>query len=94
LTLDSEGRIRKKTRVFGGSRVLPEFKRLLSENLDKRRTYDFAVAHFAAAEKINPLEEFIEENYNVRMVLRADLTPALSLHVGPGSWGVFALPVD
>jgi len=94
LTLDSEGRIRKKTRVFGGSRVLPEFKRLLSENLDKRRTYDFAVAHFAAAEKINPLEEFIEENFNVRMVLRADLTPALSLHVGPGSWGVFAMPVD
>ncbi|MCD6087486.1 MAG: DegV family EDD domain-containing protein [Candidatus Hydrothermae bacterium] len=94
LTLDSEGRIRKKTRVFGESRVLPKFKGLLSENLDKTATYDFAVAHFEAADKINPLQEFLEEEFNARMVLRANLTPALSLHVGPGSWGVFAMPVD
>ena len=94
LTLDSEGRIRKKTRVFGESRVLPKFKGLLSEYLDKTATYDFAVAHFEAADKINPLQEFLEEEFNARMVLRANLTPALSLHVGPGSWGVFAMPVD
>ncbi|MCD6382088.1 MAG: DegV family EDD domain-containing protein [Candidatus Hydrothermae bacterium] len=94
LTLDSEGRIRKKTGVFGESRVLSKFRKLLSENLDKAATYDFAVVHFGAAGKIDPLQEFLEEAFNARMVLRADLTPALSLHVGPGSWGVFALPVD
>ncbi len=94
LTLDSEGRIAKYSKVLGKRKVLPKIKEALRKVIKPGRLYDFGIAHLDVPEIAGELEEYIAENFRARLILKSTLTPALGLHAGPKSWGVFAIPVE
>ncbi len=88
-----EGRIVKKASAFSEQGVRRRVLRLLQQTLDPRERYDMAVAWNTQPEVREWLEPYLREHFRVRRFLATEITPVISLHTGPGAWGVFALPV-
>ncbi len=94
LSLRDGREVYKVSKAFGRKRAIEKMKQLFLKNLDKTRTYDFGIAHFVSHDDVVEFEEFFRSNFKVRNLFINELTPALSLHLGPGALGVFAMPID
>lgn len=92
MTLSNEGVIEKKGLALGKKRVLKKIKEYLLNELDRSREYDFAIAYVDTPEIVFELKPFIMENFKVKRFFEGQITPVIALHVGPGAYGVFALP--
>jgi len=88
-----EGRIVKRASALSEAGIRSQVKRILKASLKPDQRYDVAVAWNTDPEIRKEMEPFLRERYRVRRFLATEITPVISLHTGPGAWGVFALPV-
>ncbi len=88
-----EGRIVKKATAFSREGVVQRVLQLLQKTLNSGQLYDMAVAWNTTPEIRQRIEPFLRQHFRVRRFLATEITPVISLHTGPGAWGVFALPV-
>ncbi len=86
--------IYKITTAFGRKNTIKKMKKMLKQNLDPSRKYDFGLSHFRSEKEVAEIEEFIRKEFDVRTVFISELTPGLSLHLGPGALAIFAVPAD
>lgn len=84
----------KVTTAFGRRRTIEKFKKLLKENLDPAHTYDVGIAHFRSERDVEILSDFLRDNFRVDKLFTGELTPSLSLHLGPGALAVFVARAD
>lgn len=88
-----DGSLYKKTAGFGTHRTLKKMFKLLVRELNPSMTYDFGIPHVSSSEIAEKIKDFVERNFRARKVLVGEVTPVLSIHTGPGSFGVVAIPV-
>jgi len=88
-----DGSLYKKTAGFGTHGTLKKMFKLLIRELNPSMTYDFGIPHVSSSEIAEKIKDFVERNFRARKVLVGEVTPVLSIHTGPGSFGVVAIPV-
>jgi len=87
-----DGEIKKVKVAFGDKGTMKKIIELLEEKLDKNFEYDFAVAHVEREEVIEFFKKNLREKFKMKKFYVSSLTPVISIHVGPGAFGVFAVP--
>jgi len=88
-----DGSLYKKSTGFGTNGTLKKMFKLLTRELIPSMTYDFGIPHVLSSEIAEKIKDFVERNFRARKVLTGEVTPVLSIHTGPGSFGVVAIPV-
>ncbi len=88
-----EGRIVKKTSALSEKGIRSRVQQLLDRTLDPQQVYDMALAWNTDPRIREILEPYLRKRFRIRRFLATEITPVISLHTGPGAWGVFALPV-
>ncbi len=94
MSLRNGKEIYKVTTAFGRRRTIKKIKSLMKAKLDPTRKYDFAISHFRSQQDAEDLKEFVHREFRVGQVFVEELTPGLSLHLGPGALAFFAAPAD
>ncbi len=84
----------KITTVFGRKNAIKKISRMLLENLNPEIEYDFGISHFRSTSDVERLKAFIKSHFKVGKLFVSELTPSLSLHLGPGALAVFAAPAN
>ena len=88
LTLDEQGNVVRKMAVRGRPALVPRVLQLLDEVLADAKRYRLGVIHFGRPEFADDLAARLRERYEPVRVLARPLTATISVHTGPGAWGV------
>lgn len=84
------GKVSAVDRVRGSGGLIPRVLDHLDRRLTPRpRQLRVGVVHADAAQTASDVTAEVERRFHPRECLRADVTAALGVHVGPGSWAVF-----
>lgn len=93
LILTPEGKLENIAQALGKEKSYKKLTSILKKKLNPFWSYDFGIAYVGESPYIERLEVFIRQNFSVRHVIKNEAGPLLSLHTGPGAYGVVALPV-
>ena len=84
------GKVGVIDRVRGSGGLIPRVMDHLDRRLTPRpRQIRFGVVHADAAQVAADVANEVERRFQPRECLTANVTAALGIHVGPGTWGVF-----
>lgn len=78
----------------GKADVVPKIEEYLSSRIDPKTRVWLGVSRGNAPEKAAAVAARLREVYQCEYVLVRPLSPSIYLHIGPGSVGVFVLPLD
>ncbi|RLC79604.1 MAG: DegV family protein [Chloroflexi bacterium] len=68
--------------------------KLMEKKAGKGAAIKAAITHVAAPEEASKLQAMVEEAFDCREMLIAELSPALGVHTGPGTVGVCFYPLS
>lgn len=86
----TEGKVTAVDRVRKSKALIPRVLQHLERRLTPRpRQLRIGIAHADAADTAATVCEEIQKRFHPRECLVADVTAALGVHVGPGTWAVF-----
>jgi len=93
ITVNSEGKLETIGTALGEEKAFKKIVKIAKERLNPFQTYDFGIAYVGKSEFVERLEAFVRSEFSVRKLIVNEAGPLLSLHVGPGAYGLVALPV-
>lgn len=88
------GRIEPSEKVRTKARAVERALGLLEEEIGREVPVWVGLAHGNCPEECARLEEAVRSRFNCVRVIKADVGPTISTHVGPGVLGVGLCPVD
>lgn len=83
----TNGEIIAVDKVRGGRAAQPRLVERLAERLDPHRPVVAGVAHAKAPEWADRLRQLVEQRFQVRELVMAELGPVLAANAGPGTVG-------
>lgn len=90
LELSPEGRVEPLDRVRGREAVVPRVLQILEERLTPRpNQLRLGIVHADAPDVVAELKAEVVARFSPKEIVTGPVTPAIGVHVGPGSWGVF-----
>lgn len=92
MTLEDGKEIKKIRVALGDKGVMKKILSILKEKIDASKYYDFGIAHIGREDVVRFFKEELPRHFRVRKFLVSSLSPAISIHVGYGAFGVFAIP--
>ncbi|MEO0238858.1 MAG: DegV family protein [candidate division WOR-3 bacterium] len=93
IAVNSEGKLENIGTALGEEKAFKKIVKIAKERLNPFQTYDFGIAYVGKSEFVERLEAFVRSEFSVRKLIVNEAGPLLSLHVGPGAYGLVALPV-
>ncbi len=93
LSLDETGTIYSVDKVRGQRKALARIVDLFEQDL-KGKSIQLTIVHADAREIAELASELIKERFDVTDTRYAMLGPVIGTHVGPGTIGIFAVPVS
>ncbi len=94
LILEHGKEIKRVSQSFGEKRLIDKLVKLLRRRVKPNMRYDVGVAHALVPGIPEILKERLKKFIQIRHFIMNVVTPVLSIHAGPGAWGVFLLPID
>lgn len=94
MILEDGREIRRVSQAFGQKNLINKIINRLKDDLRTDGLYDVGVAHTMASEIPGIVREKLKRYIRIRHFVSNLVTPVLSIHAGPGAWGVFVLPVE
>jgi fatty acid-binding protein DegV len=91
--VNSEGKLESIGTALGEEKAFKKIVKIAKERLNPFQTYDFGIAYVGKSEFVERLESYVRSEFSVRKLIVNEAGPLLSLHVGPGAYGLVALPV-
>jgi len=88
LTLDERGQVIRKAALRGRPALVSRVFQLLDEALHGAARYRLGVIHFARTEFAEEIATRLRDRYDAAEVLVRPVTATISVHTGPGAWGV------
>ncbi len=89
LGLDEKGVVQPLAKVRGRPNVLARMLDVLAGRIPAdARELRFGVIHVAAPEILEPVSAALRERFGAREIICAPASPVISVHVGPGAWGI------
>jgi len=94
LILKDGKEIKRISQAFGYKNLIKKLIKRLQKDLEPGGLYDVGVAHALVPEIPQIIRERLKGYIRIRHFVSRIVTPVLSIHAGPGAWGVFVLPVE
>ena len=93
IVVNPEGELENIGTAMGEERAFRKIIKIVKEQLNPFQTYDFGIAYVGQSKFVERLESFVRSEFPVRKLIVNEAGPLLSVHVGPGTYGLIALPV-
>jgi DegV family protein with EDD domain len=93
LSIDPEGEVFSVDKVRGQKKAMQRIIELFQQNKISSQPVQVIIAHSNAHDTAEQFTQMLQANFQIASITYTALGPVIGTHVGPGTIGIFMLPV-
>jgi DegV family protein with EDD domain len=93
LSIDPEGEVFSVDKVRGQKKAMQRIIELFQQNKISSQPVQVIIAHSNAHDTAEQFTQMLQANFHIASITYTALGPVIGTHVGPGTIGIFMLPV-